>query len=127
FPAWPTRRAQPAAIAPAAIAGEVVLIMGLPAAGKSTFAARFVSDGYHRLNRDEAGGTLRGLLPALGRARGEGTTRFVLDNTYVTRKSRAPVIAAAGRLGLAVRCVHLATSIEDAQVNAVTRMVAKHG
>jgi aryl-alcohol dehydrogenase-like predicted oxidoreductase/histidinol phosphatase-like enzyme len=128
FPAWPTRRAQPsAAIAPTGTTGEVVLIMGLPAAGKSTFAGRFVADGYHRLNRDEAGGTLRGLLPALERARAEGMTRFVLDNTYVTRKSRAPVIAAARRLGLAVRCVHLATSIEDAQINAVTRLIARHG
>ena len=53
--------------------GEVVLIMGLPGAGKSTLARQFVADGYHRLNRDEAGGTLRGLLPALERARGEGT------------------------------------------------------
>jgi histidinol phosphatase-like enzyme len=127
FPAWPTRRTQPAAIAPVDTTGEVVLIMGLPAAGKSTFAGRFVADGYHRLNRDEAGGTLRGLVPALERARGEGMTRFVLDNTYVTRKSRAPVIAAARRLGLAVRCVHLATSIEDAQINAVTRVIARHG
>ena len=127
FPAWPTRRAQPTVVASGDTTGEVVLIMGLPAAGKSSFAARFVADGYHRLNRDEAGGTLRGLLPALERARAEGTTRFVLDNTYVTRKSRAPVITAARRLGLAVRCVHLATSIEDAQINAVTRLIARHG
>ena len=127
MPAWPTRRERPAPVEPGETTGEVVLIMGLAGAGKSTLAARFVADGYHRLNRDEAGGTLRGLLPALERARGEGTTRFVLDNTYVTRKSRAPVIAAARRLGMAARCVHLATSIEDAQINAVTRLIARHG
>jgi aryl-alcohol dehydrogenase-like predicted oxidoreductase/histidinol phosphatase-like enzyme len=126
-PAWPTRRARPAPVEAGETTGEVVLIMGLPGAGKSTVAGRFVADGYHRLNRDEAGGTLRGLLPALERARGEGTIRFVLDNTYMTRKSRAPVIAAARRLGLAARCVHLATSIEDAQINAVSRMIARHG
>ena len=127
MPAWPTRRERPAPVGPGETTGEVVLIMGLAGAGKSTLAARFVADGYHRLNRDEAGGTLRGLVPALERARGEGTTRFVLDNTYMTRKSRAPVIAAARRLGLAARCVHLATSIEDAQINAVTRLIARHG
>ena len=48
--------------------GEVVLIMGLPGAGKSTVAATYVAQGYTRLNRDEAGGTLAGLLPALDRA-----------------------------------------------------------
>ncbi len=126
-PAWPARRERPAPVGPGETTGEVVLIMGLAGAGKSTLAAGFVADGYHRLNRDEAGGTLRGLVPALERARGEGAARFVLDNTYVTRKSRAPVIAAARRLGLAARCIHLATSIEDAQINAVTRLIARHG
>jgi histidinol phosphatase-like enzyme/predicted kinase len=127
MPAWPTRRERPASVGPGETTGEVVLIMGLAGAGKSTLAVRFVADGYHRLNRDEAGGTLRGLVPALERARGEGATRFVLDNTFVTRKSRAPVIAAARRLGLTARCFHLATSIEDAQINAVTRLIARHG
>ncbi len=45
--------------------GEVVLIMGLPGAGKSTVARDFVTQGYARLNRDEAGGSLRDLLPDL--------------------------------------------------------------
>jgi aryl-alcohol dehydrogenase-like predicted oxidoreductase/histidinol phosphatase-like enzyme/predicted kinase len=126
-PAWPTRRERPTPVGSGETSGEVVLIMGLAGAGKSTLAARFVADGYHRLNRDEAGGTLRGLVPALERAGGEGAARFVLDNTYVTRKSRAPVIAAARRLGLAARCIYLATSIEDAQINAVIRLIARHG
>ena len=101
--------------------------MGLAGAGKSTLAAAFVAEGYRRLNRDEAGGTLRGLVPALERARDEGATRFVLDNTYLSRKSRAPVIEAARRLGLTVRCIHLSTSIEDAQINVVTRLLARYG
>jgi hypothetical protein len=104
-----------------------VLIMGLAGAGKSTHAAGFVAGGYQRLNRDVAGGSLRALLPALERAHAGGATRFVLDNTYLSRKSRAPVIEAAQRLGVRVRCVHLATSIEEAQVNVVRRMLARHG
>jgi aryl-alcohol dehydrogenase-like predicted oxidoreductase/histidinol phosphatase-like enzyme/predicted kinase len=127
FPAWRPRRAASPVDEPGEAAGEVVLIMGLAGAGKSTHAERFVADGYHRLNRDESGGTLRGLLPALERARGEGTTRFVLDNTYLSRKSRAPVVDAARRLGLAVRCVYVSTSIEDAQVNLVGRLLARYG
>ena len=107
--------------------GEVVLIMGLPAAGKSTLARRFADEGYARLNRDEQGSSLRGLVPALDRLIESGCSRVVLDNTYVTRKSRAPVILAAAERGFPVRCVWLATSIEDAQVNAVSRMLLRHG
>ena len=107
--------------------GEVVLVMGLPGAGKSTAAQMFVADGYARLNRDEAGGSLRRLLPDLQRLVEEGRTRIVLDNTYMSRASRARVVQAAAQLGLSVRCVWLATTIEEAQVNAVTRIIANHG
>jgi aryl-alcohol dehydrogenase-like predicted oxidoreductase/predicted kinase len=107
--------------------GEVVLIMGLPGAGKSTVARDFVAQGYARLNRDEAGGSLRDLLPDLEDLAASGATRIVLDNTYVSRASRALVVQAAARLGLPVRCVWLSTSIEAAQVNAAWRMVSKYG
>jgi aryl-alcohol dehydrogenase-like predicted oxidoreductase/histidinol phosphatase-like enzyme len=107
--------------------GDVVIIMGLPAAGKSTLAARFAAEGYHRLNRDEAGGTLRRLTFALDRAIHDGATRIVLDNTYVSRKARAEVIQAASAHGLPVRCVWLSTGIEDAQTNAAWRIVTRYG
>lgn len=107
--------------------GEVVLVMGLPGAGKSTYAEGLVADGYRRLNRDEAGGTLRDLLPAFNEALASGTSRIVLDNTYVSRASRARVIHAASARGVPVRCVSLETSLEDAQTNAVWRLVSKYG
>jgi aryl-alcohol dehydrogenase-like predicted oxidoreductase len=107
--------------------GEIVLIMGLPGAGKSTVAREYVDRGFARLNRDESGGSLRGLLPHLEPLVAEGRTRIVLDNTYMSRASRARVVQAAQALGLPVRCVWLETSIEDAQVNAVTRIIANHG
>ena len=107
--------------------GEVVLIMGLPGAGKSTAASAFVDEGYARLNRDVAGGSLRGLLPGLQTLVEEGRRRIVLDNTYMSRASRARVVQAATHLGLPVRCVWIATSVEDAQVNAVSRIIANHG
>jgi predicted kinase len=107
--------------------GDVVMIMGLPGAGKSTLAQSLAADGYQRLNRDEAGGTLRHLLPALGRAIETGATRIVLDNTYASRKARAEVIRAAAAHRLSVRCVWLATGIEDAQTNAVWRIVRRYG
>ena len=112
---------------PSPIDGEVVLIMGLPGAGKSTAARTFVEQGYVRLNRDEAGGSLKGLLPGLQRLVEDSHSRIVLDNTYMSRASRARVVQAAADLGLPVRCVWLSTSLEDAQVNAVSRIISNHG
>lgn len=106
--------------------GEVALVMGLPGAGKSTFAESLTAQGYHRLNRDEAGGTLRDLLPALDAALASGRSRIVLDNTYVSRKSRAEVIRAAASRGVPVRCIWLSTSVEDAQTNAASRLVSRY-
>ncbi len=120
----PATRSQPT---PPRRDGEVVLVMGLPGAGKSTFAKSLTAQGYHRLNRDGAGGTLRELLPALEGAIASGTARIVLDNTYVSRKSRAEVVRAASAHGLPVRCIWLSTSVEDAQTNAVWRIVSRYG
>ena len=100
---------------------------GCPARARVPVARDFVAQGYARLNRDEAGGSLRGLLPALEGLIAAGTSRVVLDNTYTSRAARALVVQAAMRLGLPVRCVWLATSIEAAQVNAASRMVSKFG
>ena len=127
FPAGQALRASPRAEASKRIEGELVLIMGLPAAGKSTLARTFVAGGYERLNRDESGGSLRELLPAIDGLLASGRTRIVLDNTYVTRKARTPVIQAAHKRGLSIRCVWLSTSLEDAQVNAAGRIAAKYG
>jgi aryl-alcohol dehydrogenase-like predicted oxidoreductase/histidinol phosphatase-like enzyme len=113
--------------APPATAGDVLMIMGLPGAGKSTAAAALVEQGYERLNRDEAGGLLPDLLPALDRVLASGAPRVVLDNTYVSRKARAQVIEAARKHGRAVRCLWLSTTVDEAQVNAVQRMIARYG
>jgi aryl-alcohol dehydrogenase-like predicted oxidoreductase/predicted kinase len=106
--------------------GEVVMIAGIPGSGKSTIAADYVARGYARLNRDERGGTLRQLAEALDREL-EHSPRVVLDNTYATRTSRAPVIAAAHRHGVPIRCAIMTTSLEDAQHNAAARAIAAYG
>lgn len=107
--------------------GEVVLVMGLPGAGKSTVARDLASQGYLRLNRDETGGTLRQMLPAIDRALASGAPRIVLDNTYVTRTSRADVVGAAAARGVPVRCIWVSTSVEEAQINAAARLVSRYG
>lgn len=107
--------------------GDVVLVMGMPAAGKSGVARELVARGYERLNRDERGGSLSGLVEELDAGLAAGRKRWVLDNTYPSRKSRNEVIECAWEHGVPVRCIHLTTSIADAQINAITRLIAIHG
>ena len=106
-------------------AGEIVLIMGMPGAGKSSLAGRFPE--HVRLNRDERGGTLAQLATELDHQLSAGHTRVVLDNTYPSRSSRAEVLRIARRHGLPVRGIMLDTPLHEAQRNAVERILARHG
>lgn len=112
---------------PRADGAEVVLIMGIPGAGKSRLAESYVQRDYVRLNRDERGGALRALADELERELGSGARRIVLDNTYLTRAARSYVIDAARRHGVAVRCVWLDTPLAQAQVNMVERLLDRFG
>jgi aryl-alcohol dehydrogenase-like predicted oxidoreductase/predicted kinase len=106
---------------------DVVLVMGIPGAGKTRVAEDYVARGYLRLNRDERGGSLRELAEALDEALASGVRRVVLDNTYLTRASRSYVIDAANRHGAAARCVWLDTPLAQAQVNVVERVLDRFG
>jgi hypothetical protein len=120
-------RRAPAAGAAATGDAEVVVVMGIPGAGKSRIAEGLVGRGHVRLNRDERGGSLRELADALEEALASGVRRVVLDNTYLTRASRSHVIDAARRHGLPVRCVWLDTPLAQAQVNLVERVLDRAG
>jgi aryl-alcohol dehydrogenase-like predicted oxidoreductase len=119
----PTRVVQPQ---PADDA-EVVVVMGIPGAGKSRVAEEYVARGYLRLNRDERGGSLREIAGALGERLSSGVRRVVLDNTYLTRASRSYVIESASRHGVPVRCIWLDTPLAQAQVNIVDRLLERLG
>jgi aryl-alcohol dehydrogenase-like predicted oxidoreductase len=106
---------------------EVVMIVGMPAAGKTTLAHVLAARGYVRLNRDERGGTLLELARVLDRELAAGAARVVLDNTYGTRALRAPVVEVAKRHDVPVRCLVAATTLEQAQANAVARILDLHG
>ncbi len=107
--------------------GDVVMLMGIPGAGKTRLAQNFVARGYDRLNRDERGGSLREVAQALDARLSDGARRIVLDNTYLTRAVRSDVIETAARHATAIRCVWLSTPLAQAQVNLVTRLIALHG
>ena len=73
--------------------------MGMPGAGKSMLALDLEARGYERLNRDLRGGSLSDLVVALDAGLSDGRRRWVLDNTYPSRKSRNEVIECAWRHG----------------------------
>jgi aryl-alcohol dehydrogenase-like predicted oxidoreductase/histidinol phosphatase-like enzyme/predicted kinase len=137
FPSARLLRGDRTAAPPSSPGAEVVIVMGLPGAGKTTLTEQYVADGYQRLNRDETGGTLRALTGDLERALAAhlrqgfggqaGCPGVVLDNTYVSRRSRAEVLQTAAAHRVPVRCVWLSTSVDEAQVNAASRLVARYG
>jgi len=105
--------------------GEVVLVMGIPGAGKSRVARDYAERGYLRLNRDERGGSLRDLAGTLDDAVATGERRVVLDNTYLTRAARSHPIEVAADAGLAVRCVWIDAPLAQAQINLVQRLLER--
>ena len=106
---------------------EIVLVMGIPGAGKSRIAASYTARDYLRLNRDERGGSLRELAGALDEALASAARHVVLDNTYLTRAARNDVLAVAGRHRVAARCIWLDTPLAQAQVNLVERLLERYG
>ncbi|MCA9540144.1 MAG: HAD-IIIA family hydrolase [Myxococcales bacterium] len=125
FPELATQR--PPLTAPPPAEAEAVLLLGSPAAGKSSRVQPLVDRGYVRLNRDDLGGTLDQLVPLLARAHETGARHFVLDNTYGTRKSRAALLTRCAELNLPTRAVWLDAPEEAAQFNAARRLLARYG
>ncbi|MGI8609812.1 MAG: AAA family ATPase [Candidatus Dormibacteria bacterium] len=101
--------------------------MGIPGAGKSRLAEKFVARDYVRLNRDEVGESLGQIAVTLDARLSAGSRRVVLDNTYLTRASRSYVIETAKRHWLATRCIWLDTPLAQAQVNLVERILLRAG
>ena len=107
--------------------GEVVLVMGIPGAGKSRLTKGWVARDYRRLNRDERGGSLKALALTLDEELAAGANRVVLDNTYLTRAARNQVIEVAHRHGLSARCIWLKAPLAQAQINLIERLLDHFG
>jgi aryl-alcohol dehydrogenase-like predicted oxidoreductase/adenylate kinase family enzyme len=120
-------RPRPAVPASGRRGGEVVLVMGIPGAGKSRIAAEYMARGHLRLNRDERGGSLRDVAAALEEALSSGSRRVVLDNTYLTRAARSHALETAEQHRVPTRCVWLDTPLAQAQVNLVERLLDRYG
>lgn len=108
--------------------GNIVLIIGYPASGKTFFARDYENNGYHRLNRDEIGGSLDGLVDHLENLYStQGMSKFAMDNTYPTAESRKSVIQWAKKHEFQIECHWIDLDIGDALYNASKRMIDAHG
>ena len=116
----------PPASLPPATGAEVVIVMGIPGAGKTRLAQEYAAAGGRRLNRDERGGSLVALASDLDLELAAGAEHVVLDNTYLSRASRSHVLETAHRHGARVRCVWLDTPLAQAQVNLVDRLLVAY-
>ena len=104
----------------------VILVMGLPASGKSTISKGYASSGYVILNRDTEGGSVARLAPRMKELL-EAGKNVVVDNLFLTAEGRWPFIEAANAAGRLIECHWMMTSFEDCQINALTRMWANYG
>ncbi|KAL6053486.1 DNA kinase/phosphatase Pnk1 [Balamuthia mandrillaris] len=93
---------------------ELILFVGFPASGKSTFARKhFVPHGYVHVNQDTLK-TKPKCLKATEEGLAEGKS-VVVDNTNPDAAVRAEYISIAQEHGVPVRCFHFQTPLELAQ------------
>jgi HAD superfamily hydrolase (TIGR01662 family) len=104
---------------------EVVMILGAPASGKSTYSNLYIKRDYVYLNRDKVGGKVSDLLPKLNGALAAGS-KVVLDNLFTTKQSRKEFIDLCLKYNVPIKCVWVSTSIEDCQINLLFRMHKKY-
>ena len=107
---------------------EIVVIMGYPASGKTLIAKEYEEKGYHRLNRDEVGGSLDGLIQHLEKEYSNNSKeKFVMDNTYPSIQSRQSIIQWAKNNEFEIYCKLIDIDIGDALFNASKRLIDTYG
>ena len=100
---------------------QATMVIGCPASGKSSCSKLYIDKGAVHINRDKVGGSVIDLVSETIKVLTAGKD-VVLDNTFPTAESRRPFIKVCKNLGVDIQCVWVATSIEDAQINALHRM-----
>ncbi|XP_044523049.1 bifunctional polynucleotide phosphatase/kinase [Gracilinanus agilis] len=95
---------------------EIVVAVGFPAAGKSTFLQKhLVSAGYVYANRDTLGSWQKCVAVCTEALKAGG--RAVVDNTNPDPASRARYVSCAKDAGVPCRCFHFTASLELARHN----------
>uniref|UniRef100_A0A665V9Q4 PNK FHA domain-containing protein n=1 Tax=Echeneis naucrates TaxID=173247 RepID=A0A665V9Q4_ECHNA len=102
---------------------EVIVAVGFPASGKSTFfQTHIISKGYAYINRDTLG-SWQNCVSACERALKEGRS-VAVDNTSPDVESRKRYVDVAKAAGVPCRCFHFSASMEQAKHNNRFREMA---
>uniref|UniRef100_A0A8D0E8N8 Bifunctional polynucleotide phosphatase/kinase n=1 Tax=Salvator merianae TaxID=96440 RepID=A0A8D0E8N8_SALMN len=105
---------------------ELVLSVGFPAAGKSTFLKQhLVSAGYVYANRDTLGSWQK--CVAVSRAALQAGKSVAVDNTNPDLESRQRYIECAKEAGVPCRCFLFTASLEQAKHNNKFREMTEKG
>ncbi|XP_003222735.1 bifunctional polynucleotide phosphatase/kinase [Anolis carolinensis] len=105
---------------------ELVVAVGFPAAGKSTFLKKhLVSVGYVHSNRDTLGSWQK--CVAMCQASLQAGKRVVVDNTNPDLESRQRFIECAKEAGVPCRCFLFTASLEQAKHNNRFREMTEKG
>lgn len=95
---------------------EVIVAVGFPASGKSTFFhTHIIPKGYVYVNRDTLG-SWQNCVAACERALKEGHS-VVVDNTNPDHESRKRYLDVAKAAGVPCRCFHFTATLEQAKHN----------
>uniref|UniRef100_A0A8C7HW26 Polynucleotide kinase 3'-phosphatase n=1 Tax=Oncorhynchus kisutch TaxID=8019 RepID=A0A8C7HW26_ONCKI len=95
---------------------EVIIAVGFPASGKSTFFhTHIVPKGYVYVNRDTLG-SWQSCVSACERALKEGRS-VAVDNTNPDPESRKRYVDVSQSLGVSCRCFNFSASLEQAKHN----------
>ncbi|XP_037632050.1 bifunctional polynucleotide phosphatase/kinase isoform X2 [Sebastes umbrosus] len=102
---------------------EVIVAVGFPASGKSTFFhTHVIPKGYVYVNRDTLG-SWQNCVSACQRALKEGSS-VAVDNTNPDPESRKRYVDVAKAAGVPCRCFHFSASLEEAKHNNRFREMA---
>lgn len=108
------------------MSSEVIMVVGPQASGKTTVTQPLRAQGYMHVSRDVSGGKISDLLHPFEGFLKDGAN-IVLDNTFPKATARKPFIELAKRYKATIRCVIMATPIEECQINALRRMWQRYG
>jgi len=109
---------------------KIIVIVGFPASGKSTYARKLLSKYYKSgiiLSRDIIGGLIADILPKLKEILElKKNCTIIIDNTNITKEARKPFIKLANNLNIPIEAHHIINTIEDSQVKTLHRMFDRY-